>query len=93
MLSFVPAKSLVLLVVGASISLCAMPSTAEARGIVLPLDAQIAQALIVLLSASSHCVELAHDRNGNRQSRSISTVGSAGANWGSGKFGCLVWHS
>jgi len=46
----------------------------------------------MLLGSGSVCVSLTYDANGNRTAQAVGTVGSGGALWGSGSFGCFIWH-
>lgn len=72
-----------------ALALALTPGHARAQSAVL-LDVQ---ALAILVSSVSFCVTYTYDKNGNRISQVTANVGSAGANWGTGKFGCFVWHS
>jgi hypothetical protein len=78
----------------AVLSLSIFPSgSAEAQSIALALDTQVTQSIIMMLSSTSSCVAFSYDLNGNRTAQSVSTIGSSATNWGSGSFGCFLWHS
>ena len=47
---------------------------------------------LLVLGAGSVCVKITYDANGNRTGQTVTTVSAGGITWGSGTFGCFVWH-
>lgn len=43
------------------------------------------------LQAGGQCLYMTYDQNGNRLTRSSSTLASGPASWGSSAFGCSRW--
>lgn len=70
-------------------ALALMPIQARAHGALL-FDIQ---SLALLISSASFCVTYTHDENGNRVSQVTTSIGSGAVNWGTGRFGCFVWHN
>jgi YD repeat-containing protein len=58
----------------------------------LLIDLQASQALMLLIQAGGMCVSYAYDANGNRTAQTVVTIGPGAAQWGTGTYGCFVWH-
>lgn len=70
------------------VSASAAPAPASAMSAyLLPYSALVA----VSLQASSRCVYMTYDKNGNRLSRSSLVIPSTSAAWGTSVFGCSRW--
>lgn len=52
----------------------------------IPVDAVLAMS-----SANTRCVSITFDKNGNRQSQTVSSVTSTATIWGAASYGCFVW--
>jgi hypothetical protein len=55
----------------------------------LPSSAQVVA--MISLQAGGQCLYMTYDLNGNRLTRSSSTLASGPASWGSSAFGCSRW--
>lgn len=82
--------------VGAGLALALSSGSAQAEppvpaALLLPVSAQIAAAMTVLLGSSSYCISFTYDQNGNRTARTSGQVQAAPIVWGSGTYGCFVW--
>lgn len=57
------------------------------------LPSSVLVVAMVSLPAGGQCLYMTYDRNGNRLTRSSSTLASGAASWGSSAFGCFRWGS
>jgi hypothetical protein len=73
------------------LGLALAPTPAKANGVLL-LRPQIVLPAAVLLGAGSLCVTFTYDANGNRTAQTVVAIGAGAVTWGSGAFGCFVWH-
>lgn len=68
-----------------------LPATAQAHPVALVLNMQGPALAALVLGAGSVCTTIIYDKNGNRVSVAVATLGGAGTAWGSGTYGCFVW--
>ena len=52
-----------------------------------------AQVVMATADATTQCVTLNYDQNGNRLSQTVSSMAPNPVTWGSGVYGCFVWAS
>ena len=64
-----------------------VPAHASGLSILLPNVAAF------VVTANSQCVTYAYDENGNRTAISVAAIATSATQWGSGSYGCFVWHS
>jgi len=66
-------------------------SPAMAQPAVVTMVMQPPASIVAMASASSLCISITYDKNGNRVSQTVGNVTTSTTIWGSGTYGCFVW--
>lgn len=66
-------------------------SPAMAQPTVVTVVMQPPASIVAMASASSLCITITYDKNGNRISQTVGNVTTNTTIWGSGTYGCFVW--
>lgn len=66
-------------------------SPAMAQPAVVTMVMQPPASIVAMASASSLCISITYDKNGNRVSQTVGNVTTNTTIWGSGTYGCFVW--
>lgn len=54
-------------------------------------QAMTALAMMATANATTQCVTLTYDQNGNRLLQTVTSMATSSVTWGSGVYGCFVW--
>lgn len=75
-------------------SVASIPLVASASSRSDPaLAPQILPAASFVITTNSQCITYSYDENGNRTAVTPTTLTTGAVQWGSGTYGCFVWHS
>jgi hypothetical protein len=66
-------------------------SPAMAQPAVITMVMQPPASIVAMASATSLCITITYDKNGNRISQTVGNVTTNTTIWGSGTYGCFVW--